>query len=196
MELILIRHGLPLMLRNEDGTPADPPLAEHGHEQAEAMAHWLSGEEFDRLYSSPMRRAHQTAEPLAKSQGLTIETLPAIAEYDRDADHYIPMEDLKRDDYEGWLEFVKSGYPPGVDVEKFRSTVVDGIEKLIGENPGKRVLGVCHGGVINAWAAHVLGIEFRLFLDSAYTSVNRFLAASSGERAVLSLNEAGHLRGL
>ena len=32
LELILIRHGLPERVETEDGTPADPPLSEVGHE--------------------------------------------------------------------------------------------------------------------------------------------------------------------
>ena len=47
---------------------------------------------------------------------------------------------------------------------------------------------------MNAWAAHVLGLEPTLFFQPAYTSVSRFLAAGSGERSVLSLNETAHLR--
>jgi probable phosphoglycerate mutase len=55
---------------------------------------------------------------------------------------------------------------------------------------------VCHGGVINSWAGHVLGVrEPFFFFDPGYTSVNRFLAAGSGERSVVSLNETAHLRG-
>jgi hypothetical protein len=33
-----------------------------------------------------------------------------------------------------------------------------------------------------------------LFFLPHYTSVNRFLAARSGERSVVSLNETGHLK--
>jgi probable phosphoglycerate mutase len=47
--------------------------------------------------------------------------------------------------------------------------------------------------VINVWAAHVLGIEPRVFFEADYTSLNRFLAARSGQRAVVSLNERAHL---
>jgi probable phosphoglycerate mutase len=53
---------------------------------------------------------------------------------------------------------------------------------------------VCHGGVINAWAAHLLGLPRVLFFSPHYTSLNRFVAASSGQRSVVSLNETGHLR--
>jgi probable phosphoglycerate mutase len=48
--------------------------------------------------------------------------------------------------------------------------------------------------VINAWAAHVLGMTRALFFQPDYTSVNRFLCASGGERSVLTLNETAHLR--
>jgi hypothetical protein len=33
----------------------------------------------------------------------------------------------------------------------------------------------------------------QLFIDVTYTSVNRFMAASSGERSLASLNETAHL---
>jgi probable phosphoglycerate mutase len=54
---------------------------------------------------------------------------------------------------------------------------------------------VCHGGVINAWTSHLLGLERIFLFEPAYTSVSRYLAASSGERSLLSLNETAHLRG-
>ena len=37
---------------------------------------------------------------------------------------------------------------------------------------------------------------FQLFVDATYTSISRFLAASSGERSLASLNETGHLEGM
>lgn len=81
MELILIRHGLPEKVISEDGAPADPPLSAEGHSQAEKMAAFLKDEKIDRLYSSPMRRAHQTALPLAAVKNLEIELEPGVAEY-------------------------------------------------------------------------------------------------------------------
>jgi probable phosphoglycerate mutase len=65
MELILIRHGLPLRVENQDGQPADPALSEKGRLQALQMTEWMQRERVDRLYSSPLRRARETAEPLA-----------------------------------------------------------------------------------------------------------------------------------
>ena len=194
MELLLIRHGLPERVVNEDGTPADPPLSAKGRDQAERVARWLEGVSIDRLYSSPLLRARETAQPLATLRGLPVEIEPAVREYDADSALYIPMEDLKEHDYEQWKVLVSGGYAPEVDFLAFRGEVVTGVEQIIADNPGRRVVVFCHGGVINAWAAHVLGMKPQLFIDVSYTSVNRFWAASSGERSLGSLNEAAHLR--
>ena len=95
MELLLIRHGLPEHVENRDGKPADPPLSELGRVQARRLSEWLARERIDRLYTSPMARAYQTAEPLAERFGLEPEAADGVAEYDRNASHYIPTEKLK-----------------------------------------------------------------------------------------------------
>ena len=197
MELILVRHGLPLRIETQDGSPADPPLSESGQRQAQAVARWLaSGSEIERIYSSPLRRAHQTADPLAETLGLPVEIEPGVSEYDRDSSSYVPIEELKEIDYEAWREFMRRGYPPGMDLTDFYRAVVLGLGKIVADNPGRRVAVFCHGGVINAWACEVIGFEFKLFFNPMYTSVNRFHASTEGIRSVGSLNETAHLRGI
>jgi probable phosphoglycerate mutase len=189
MELLLIRHALPVRLHNPDGTPADPPLSDEGRAQAERLAGWLEGQPLDALYSSPLRRALETAAPLARVAGLEPRVEPGVAEFDQYAESYVPLEELKATDYARWKALVDHGFYLEGDAETFRRTVVESLERVIVEHPGGCVAVVCHGGVINAWASHLLGLE-RLFLfEPAYTSVNRFLAASSGERTLVSLNE-------
>jgi probable phosphoglycerate mutase len=195
MELILIRHGLPIRRENRDGTPADPPLSEQGRRQASALASWLSADhKIHRIYASPMRRAQETALPLAEATGLEIETEPRISEYDRDSDSYVPIEELKRIDYEAWRAFMKLGYPPGMDLTEFYRAVIAGLGEIIAENRGNRVAVFCHGGVINAWASCVMEFDFKLFFNPMYTSVNRFYASTEGIRSIGSLNETAHLR--
>ena len=196
MELILIRHALPLRTQSTDGQPADPALSDEGHEQAAALSRWLTKERVDRLYSSPLRRALETAAALSEVKQLEIEVEVRIAEFDRDADLYVPLEELKRTDYDAWKAFVQGGYEDGRDLDAFRRDVVAGLEEIIADNPGGRVAVVCHGGVINAWAVHLLGIQRPLFFGPDYTSMNRFMAARSGERSLESLNEVPHLRDL
>lgn len=195
MELLLIRHALPERRETGDGTPADPPLSQLGREQAARMAEWMSGEKIDAIISSPMRRARETAVPLERALGLEAVLEPGVVEMDHTSDAYIPIDQLKREDYPRWQALIQGGELwGGVDMQAFRSTVVEALERVVSAYRGARVAVVCHGGVVNAWAGHVLGVDDPFFLDVSYTGVSRFLAASSGERSVVSLNETAHLR--
>ncbi|MDH5672719.1 MAG: histidine phosphatase family protein [Myxococcales bacterium] len=196
MELLIIRHGLPERVESSDGTPADPPLSAEGVQQAARMARWLEHEGIDCLYTSPMRRAQETVMPLAEQLGLEPRVDPGVAEFDQGSDSYVPIEQMKREGDPRWRELVASGWYSELDPAAFRQTVVASMETIIEENSGKRVAVVCHGGVINVWAAHVLRIDRNLFFNPFYTSINRFMASSRGHRSVKSLNETGHLRAL
>ena len=191
MELILIRHGLPVRKQTTDGKPADPPLSEIGLQQAQLVAESLKDIKLDKIYSSPMRRAFQTAEPLSELKSLDIEINDGIAEYDRHSDVYIPVEELKEIDYDAWLRLMRDDSDD--DFKKFAATVCQSIEGIISDNKGKRVALACHGGVINVWASYVLGMDAKMFFNPNYTSVNRFMAASSGEKSLVTLNEHTHL---
>ncbi len=194
MDLVLIRHGLPIRQENKPGVPADPPLSEEGHHQALAVAKWLAAEHFDALYSSPLRRAQETAAPLAELKGITVQLEPRVIELDHESENYVPMEQLKVEDPEAWrAKLGEEGYE-GINLPAFRARVVEGLESIIQAHAGQRVAVACHGGVVNAWASHILGLPDPLFFEPAYTSVSRFLAASSGERGLHSLNETAHLR--
>ncbi len=194
MELVIIRHGLPVTRVTEDGTAADPPLSDVGHEQAQRMAEWLSDEEFDGLYVSPLLRARETCAPLAEQQGMEPEVHQGVAEFDQHSDTYIPLEELKVINYELWRRQMEDKRFGMEDPHSFREVVVAALSEIAGRHRGGRAAVVCHGGVINAWASHVLGMDEVFFFDPVYTSINRFMVASTGQRSVVSLNEAGHLR--
>ena len=191
MELILIRPGLPEKRVNEDGSPADPPLSETGLKQADQVAQWLKDVHLDRLYSSPMQRALQTAAPIARLKNMEVEIRDGVAEYDQQSDLYIPVEQLKEQDYEGWRKLMKGEV--SIDFPAFAARVCESLEEIIAENRGRRVAVTCHGGVVNVWTAHVIGFEPRMFFNPNYTSINRFMAASSGEKSVITLNDYHHL---
>lgn len=157
------------------------------------MGKWLGRETIGAVYTSPLRRAIETAQPLAESLGWRPVIHESVAEYDRDASHYIPMEELKREDYPAWKAFVDGGYGDEVDMAEFAMRVSDGMEEIIRAHAGRRVAVFCHGGVVNVWTAKVLGMAPSLFIDVDYGSISRFLCASTGERSVRSLNETGHL---
>ena len=75
MELLLIRHALPIRRELQTGA-ADPELSEAGHAQAKHLAEYLASEHLDAVYASPMNRARQTAEPLVAERD--VDTAVAI----------------------------------------------------------------------------------------------------------------------
>ncbi len=196
MELLLIRHGLPVRREVVEGA-ADPELSESGRQQAVHLAQYLSSERIDALYSSPMARARETAQPLAADQQLDVRIEAGIAEFDQNSPEYIPVEEMKAANDERWQALLNGLWDSDVDETEFRSRTIGAIESIIARHPGQRVAATCHGGVINVYLAHILGLsgETRGFFYPNYTSINRIAAASSGERSVVTVNETSHLRG-
>ncbi|MDT5239952.1 MAG: hypothetical protein QOD97_2150 [Mycobacterium sp.] len=71
----VMRHG---EVHNPDkvlyGRLPDFHLSERGRAQAQASADWLADNDIVYLVASPLERAQETAEPIAKSHGLTVDT--------------------------------------------------------------------------------------------------------------------------
>lgn len=196
MELLLIRHAIPVRRELESGI-ADPELSSDGVKQAQLLADYLIDERIDALYASPMRRARQTAEPVAQRQRLRMELVDGVAEFDRTSSEYVPVEELKDSDDPRWRAMLRGEWPPREEsLDEFVERVVGSIEEIIGRHEGQRVAIVCHGGVINAYLARVLGLGNREgFFYPNYTSIHRVAAARTGERSVVTVNETSHLRG-
>lgn len=198
MELLLVRHALPLRVEVAEGQIADPQLAPAGHEQAAALADALADEHIDALYASPLRRARQTAEAVASRLGLELHIDPEIAEFDRQSHYYVPIEELRQERDERWDDLIAGRWGPDgeVDPATFQAVVVEAVERIIGAHRGQKVAVVCHGGVINAYLSHVLGARELMFFEPAYTCVCRVLASSQGHRQIKTINEQHHVRHL
>jgi probable phosphoglycerate mutase len=198
MDLLLIRHAEPIRVENAEG-PADPPLHHRGVEQAQRLASWLAGEPepIAALWSSPLQRARQTAEPVAGATGLTLRLNEGLAEWDRLSGEYIPVEQLKAANDERWLALVSGeAMEAHVDPDTWRDSVVETFEEIVTANAGRLVAVICHGGVINAYLSWVLGLSTQNFFLPRYASISRVAAARTGQRSIVSINEIGHLRGL
>ena len=195
MELILVRHGLPLRREVVEG-PADPELSVEGHDQSSRLANYLATESIDAIYSSPMKRAMQTAEPLAQTIGLPILIVDDVAEFDRLSNEYIPIEELRAANDDRWHKLVAGDWDSESDtIDEFRNRVITSIEKIISQHASQRIVVTCHGGGINQYLAHILGLKTeRGFFYPQYTSIHRVVAAQNGLRSIASLNEIAHLR--
>tara|TARA_B100000686_G_C16555365_1_gene844837 strand:+ start:303 stop:935 length:633 start_codon:yes stop_codon:yes gene_type:complete len=201
MELLFIRHALPMHVDNTaTGKVADPPLSDLGRRQAWILANWLAGtlpggppkEDINAIYSSPLTRALETADPLSKILDCQVNVDIGFAEYDAQETEYIPLEALKASKDPRWVELISEKAIP--DMATFQKKVTNSVEKIIIRHPGQRVVIVCHGGVIGAYLAHILNIGRILFFEAKYTSINRVLAATTGERTISSINELAHLQ--
>lgn len=194
VELWLIRHALPLRIDGGDG-PADPALAPDGLEQAKRLAAWWAPLGADAVYTSPMRRARETAEPLARALGLEPTVVDDLREYDAHESTYVPLEDLRADP-DLWAATVEAWLSPEAEArrQEFREEVVRAVDGVV-SGAHQRAVVVCHGGVINAYLSRVLSLPGTMFFEPAYTGVSRVLAGPS-HRQLVSLNEAPHIEGL
>jgi broad specificity phosphatase PhoE len=196
MELVLIRHALPVRRELVEGV-ADPELATLGLAQAQRLADYLATEEIAAIYVSPLRRARETAAPLAERLGISPQVEEDISEFDRNSSEYVPVEELRETNDPRWLKMIRGEWEEGHDhPDLFRKRVITACERMIERHPGQRVVAVCHGGVINQFLAHILGIQTQLgFFYPQYTSIHRVAASREGLRSLVSLNETAHLRG-
>jgi probable phosphoglycerate mutase len=195
MQITWVRHAEPERVAPGTGVPADPQLTARGRDQAKRLAAWLSSERVDVVVSSPQRRALETAAPIARAHGVPVEVVEGLVEYDVQADHYIPMEELRATKDERWTAMVEGrwGEFGGEAPEAFTKRVTNAVDDLVARHPGAHVVAVCHGGVINVALAAVLGLDRPLWFDPGYTSVSRMAASRTGIRSLLSLNEWAHL---
>lgn len=194
MELILVRHALPERVENIEGI-ADPGLQELGHEQARRMAEWLAHEDIHHIAVSPKRRAIETAAPLAERLGIEPEIVPGLAEIDRAARTYIPVEEMRRENSAHWQAILKGDWASVgfSDPAEFQREVVAAKDDLLTRFPEHRIVIVAHGGTINAIVSHLIGLNRLFFFAAGYTSISRVVRSDAGTYVVQSLNETAHL---
>lgn len=188
----MIRHGLPERIDGGDG-PADPGLAPAGHEQAALMADWWARHGVDAVYASPMRRAYETAEPLAAATGHEIVTDDGLREFDAHLNFYVPIEELRADEA-AWKKLVEEWLSPEAEEQRqsFRTGVIATIDGIVERHEHDRIAIVCHGGVINAYLSGLISLPGTMWFEPAYTSVSRALAGGAFKQ-IVSLNETPHL---
>jgi broad specificity phosphatase PhoE len=202
-EVLLIRHGqqhIPDLEKATTGDWIDPPLSEHGRAQARLLAAALSTLKIDHIFCSPLKRARETAAPLAEMQRKEVEIVEDIREVEVFRD--VPPEQTAREAFgDDLLRAVRQRmiternwdvYPLSESSFDFRKRTINAIESAIARNAGERIAIVCHGGVINSYMGHIIGSRYDMFFRPAHTSIN--VAIAGGDRRVpRSLNDIHHL---
>lgn len=192
MKLVLIRHGRP----DEEDTmrPHDPPLRADGWQQARAVAAQLVGEGITRIVASPLLRARQTAEPLAGTLGIPIDTIEGWAEADRHLPRYRSTETLQALGSDEWSRFLQDPVRYlGGEPERFHADVTGALTEVINQGDAQSHVAVfTHGLPINVVLSHVLGLERIMHFRPGYGSMTRLLARDAENLGVVSVNESGH----
>ncbi|HWT50160.1 MAG TPA: histidine phosphatase family protein [Mycobacterium sp.] len=192
MQVLLVRHALPL--RSEHGEGSDPDLSDEGLAQVERLPRALARFPIARVVSSPQRRAIQTAEPVAAARELTVEIDDRFAEYDRDLPLYIPIEHIRDENPEEWARMAQGHLPSAVDEDAFRARVRAAVDDLVAAaDPEDTVAVFSHGGVINVLLHEILGTARLLSFPVDYASLTRLLFSRSGQATVATVNAVEHV---
>ena len=210
-ELFIVRHGDALPGAEEiipGGAYDDLPLSNLGREQAQWLAERLAPLGFDAMYSSPLRRCRETAAPLAERQGLTPIIVDDIREIVLGLIRPLPndnqdLEALSRALQERQRDIVRlageTGHWDAIEGSEpskaFRQRVVHALDEIANRHIGQRVIVFAHGGVINAYAAEVLGLERDFFFPAANTSIT-VVRVSGKQRVLFILNDIAHIKRL
>lgn len=202
--IVLVRHGQTVWNREERFRgQADVELDEFGLKQAEATGRYLAARwPAVTVYASPMSRVMQTAEGIARAQGLTVHPLEGLLDInfgewqgrlaDEVAQHYPDL-------YRTWLEAPHTvHFPGGEKLDDVRSRVVAALDEVIAHHLGQTVVLVSHTVVNRVLLCAVLGLGNEHFwrLRQETCAVNVFDAEENGTFTIALLNDTCHLQGL
>jgi broad specificity phosphatase PhoE len=145
-ELYLVRHGETdwNQQRRIQGL-TDIPLNDTGREQARATGRLLARRRWDAVFSSPLRRALETAEIIAEELGLPAPaTVDALVERNYGDAEGMNFLDIER-------KYPDRGSVPGQESrEEVVARVLPALHELAAAHPDQRLVVVSHGGAIRA----------------------------------------------
>ena len=167
---------------------ADPPLNAAGREQARALAEALAAERVDAVYTSPLRRAAETAEIVAARHGLPVTAVEALREVDVGSWQGFTWADLERRDpehFRRWLLEQEQGWEDGETYEEMGRRVVPALLALAARHDSAAILAVTHGGPIRAAIAAAEGISHAEARRRGPAIGNCFVAGFAAEDGLL-----------
>jgi len=202
IEILFVRHG------QTDANSAgywqgwtDPPLNLTGQAQAESIARRLAAEqeEIKALYTSPLRRALQTARAIGNRLDLAMQTLDQLKEIHFGKLEGVTLEEMENrfpELYAQWQDKTDMTFqwPGGERRATLFVRAAEACELIRARHGGDKVIVVTHGGTIRACLAHLLPDLCEQWwvytLDNAGLSRVR---ARSNQARLLALNDTDHL---
>lgn len=189
---LLIRHAAhDLLGKRIAGRMPGVGLNPAGRAQAEQVVERVAAMGVEAVYSGPLERVRESAEPICQRLGLPLQIAEEFNEVDFGDWTNASFEEL--DGQPGWERFnsfrSQTAPPHGELMLEVQTRVVRKLHRLCGEH--RCVAVVSHGDVIRAALAHFLGIPLDLFqrLEISPASISVVELDGSSVR-VLSMNVA------
>jgi broad specificity phosphatase PhoE len=200
--IYLVRHGQTAWNKEEIFRGrTDVPLDETGMRQAELAGEYFKEILLQGIYSSPLSRAWQTAEQIARSQNLKVQPLAGLIDMSFGKWEGRPLQEVREMDQERYRQWRDEPHlfklPDGESLDEIRSRAMAALEEVIKKHPEETVVLVSHRVVNKELLCGVLGIDNSHFWQIAQDTTAINLIQYHKGRYVLSLmNETCHLKAL
>lgn len=199
MDLILIRHGETDWNRiGRCQGVADIVLNENGKRQAREVAHSLKDSDIAAVYSSDLKRAHETAQHIADHHGLTVQLEPGLQEMNQGDLEGLTFPDI-RDQYaevlKQWRESPETlRLPSGESLVEVQNRAWEVFEKVHDAHIGETIVAVSHNLTIITLLCKISGVGLKGFRDFHIeaTSKNIVISENGGLRIDI-VNDVSHL---
>ncbi|SDL18947.1 alpha-ribazole phosphatase [Halarsenatibacter silvermanii] len=201
-ELILIRHGETEWNKNKRYQgQEDVALNDTGRQQARRAAEFIAEENIDKVCSSDLSRARDTAAAIARSRQLEVKEYPGLREIDFgrwEGKNYETIREEYGDRFDNWLDDPGEVSPPGgEDMYEFMDRVSSALTEILSGNGEEKIAVVAHGGALRIYLIHLLGIPLerytRLYFNNGSISRIDFY---EGKPVVRLVNGTFHLNGV
>jgi len=201
-EIILVRHGqtewnTQLIFRGRN----DIPLNERGYKQASALAGALKERNIDAIYTSPLRRAVETAQPVATLFDLEVVPVQGLIDINYGEWEGVSYHEIKKrytDEYAQWEqrpELVR--FPQGETLDAVKERSLDAFIDIARKNPARSVLIISHRVINKVLLCALLGLSTAHFWEIRQDTGCINVMEYSDERFVLcAMNDTCHLKEL
>jgi broad specificity phosphatase PhoE len=201
-QIILVRHGQTPWNKDKIFRGSrDIPLNDQGREEARLAGEWLKGETIHAAYCSPLSRARDTGEAIARHHRIAVADLPGLSDLYYGDWEGLPLTEVKvkyADLYRQWETAPQSvRFPGGETLDEVKARAGAAVEDVVRRHPGQTVLLAAHRAVNKVLIAAFIGLDNSHFwrIGQDTTAVNRFLRVKEVWH-IMSLNDTCHLRGL
>jgi probable phosphoglycerate mutase len=171
----LIRHGEnDLVGQAIAGRAPGIRLNALGRRQAEVLAGHLAHFPIHQVLTSPLERARETAEPLARRLGLPLQVCAGLIEVDFGDWTGKPIAELDRMElWKKWNSLRSAGWVPnGESMLQVQARLVAEVERLRRLHPDQQIVLVTHGDPIRALITYYLGMPLDMLLRIEVSSAS------------------------